>query len=348
MNAHRRRQARTLAAATLALTVSLTPLPAAAQPPDDTSDDMERYQQLGAQAAKADEDMLQAEQALADKQGQREKADTALADATQALELAQREELRFRDEVDELTFASFQNGQISRWHAVLTSDSRRDFLDRMSALGVLANNNEESLVRLSEITDRADAAQTAAAEAQRTAADAAVAAQRAVDELERRQEQLDTQISEVRTALDALSESEQASLQTVQDHGSYAGPPGAANDALQAALSMRGSAYEWGAEGPDTFDCSGLTSWAYAQAGVSIPRTSRQQWYAGRAASLDALVPGDLLFFDDGTGNPDAIHHVGMYVGDGKMVDAPTEGQVVDVRSMEGDGHLLGARRIAG
>ncbi|MBK1783895.1 C40 family peptidase [Prauserella sp. ASG 168] len=309
---------------------------------------MQRYQELGAEAAKADEDMLQAEQELTDKQGQRDRADAALAEATRAVELARRDELRFRGEVDDLTAASFQTGRISRWSAVLTSDSRRDFLERMSALGVLADNNEQNLSRLGDVTDRADAARAAAARAQRTAADATTAAQDAVDELDRRREQLDTQIAEVRTALGALSDSEQSSLQTVQDTGSYAGPPGAANDALQAALAKRGSAYVWAAQGPDTFDCSGLTSWAYAQAGVNIPRTSRQQWYAGRAASLDALVPGDLLFFDDGTGNPDTIHHVGMFVGDGKMIDAPTEGQVVDVRSMEGDGHLLGARRIAG
>ncbi|PWV84388.1 Cell wall-associated hydrolase, NlpC family [Prauserella marina] len=348
MNAHRPRTTRTLAVATLALAASLTPLSASAQPPGDTSDAMERYQELGAQAAKADEDMLQAEEELAGKQRERDEADAALAEATRVLDAAKREEQRFRDEADELTGASFQSGRVSRWNAVLTSDSRRDFLDRMSALGVLADNNEENLTRLSAITGRADAARSTAAEARRAAGEATTAARKAVDELERRRQDLDGQIADVRQALGALSDAEQVSLQTVQDNGSYAGPPGAANDALQAALSMRGSAYEWGAEGPSTFDCSGLTSWAYAQAGVDIPRTSRQQWFAGRAVSLDALVPGDLLFYDDGTGNPDTIHHVGMYVGNGKMVDAPTEGQVVDVRSMEGDGHLIGARRIAG
>jgi cell wall-associated NlpC family hydrolase len=62
----------------------------------------------------------------------------------------------------------------------------------------------------------------------------------------------------------------------------------------------------------------------------------------------DALQPGDLLFYDDGSGNPAAIHHVGMYVGDGRMVDAPTEGKLVDVRPIRSDGHYIGARRIVG
>jgi peptidoglycan DL-endopeptidase CwlO len=72
------------------------------------------------------------------------------------------------------------------------------------------------------------------------------------------------------------------------------------------------------------------------------------QYKVGRAVSANELQAGDLLFYDDGTGNPERIHHVGMYVGDGKMVDAPTEGQLVDVRAMRGDGHFIGARRIAG
>jgi cell wall-associated NlpC family hydrolase len=106
--------------------------------------------------------------------------------------------------------------------------------------------------------------------------------------------------------------------------------------------------YGWGATGPNEFDCCGLTSWAYRQSAVFIPRTSRDQFGAGTPVDRADLRPGDLIFFDDGSGDASAIHHVGMYVGDGKMVDAPTEGQVVFVRSAEGDGHYIGARRRAG
>ncbi|MFC4004913.1 NlpC/P60 family protein [Prauserella oleivorans] len=309
---------------------------------------MERYQELGAQAADAEEDLSQAEDELARRQQELDKADTALARANQALQQAQRAEAAFRDEVDTLASVSFRNGRIARWSAILTSDSGQEFLDQMSALGVLASNNAETLNRLSGIRDRANAARASTAQAQQRAGKAEAEAERAVSNLEDRKAKLDEQIAQVRAALDNLSSAEQAELQTVQDTGSYLGPPGAANDALQAALSRRGSEYEWGATGPTEFDCSGLTSWSYAQAGVTIPRTSRQQWGAGKPVSLDALLPGDLLFYDDGTGNPSNIHHVGMYVGEGKMVDAPTEGQLVDVRSMEGDGHLIGARRIVG
>lgn len=349
MTAHHGRIAATRTAVTaMALAIALAPFPADAQPQGDTSDAMERYQELGAQAADAEEDLSEAEDALARRQRELDKANAALAEAHRALRQAQRAEAAFRDEADSLAAASLRNGRIARWSAILTNESSREFLDKMSALGVLANNNAETLDRLSGIRARANAARADAARARQRAETATAEAERAVRDLENRKARLDAQIEQVRSALDDLSSTERAALGTVQDTGSYLGPPGAANDALQAALSRRGSEYEWGATGPNEFDCSGLTSWSYAQAGITIPRTSRQQWGAGKPVSLDALLPGDLLFYDDGTGDPSAIHHVGMYVGDGKMVDAPTEGQLVDVRSMEGDGHLIGARRIVG
>ena len=88
----------------------------------------------------------------------------------------------------------------------------------------------------------------------------------------------------------------------------------------------------WGAEGPSTFDCSGLTSFAYAAAGLTIPRVSRSQFsaYAGmRPVDSMHLVPGDLVFFADNPRNPATIHHVGLYIGRGLMVEAPHTGAVV-------------------
>jgi cell wall-associated NlpC family hydrolase len=106
----------------------------------------------------------------------------------------------------------------------------------------------------------------------------------------------------------------------------------AAARAVEIALAQLGSPYVWGAEGPSTFDCSGLTSFAYAAAGVTIPRVSRSQFaaYAGMHP-VDAmhLVPGDLVFFADNPRNPSTIHHVGMYIGRGLMVEAPHTGAVV-------------------
>jgi cell wall-associated NlpC family hydrolase len=122
-----------------------------------------------------------------------------------------------------------------------------------------------------------------------------------------------------------------------------AGP--VARAAARWALAQLGDPYQWGATGPDTFDCSGLTSSAYRAAGVSIPRVSRAQWGAGPHVQLDRLLPGDLVFFADNPLDPATIHHVGMYIGNGLMVHAPHTGDVVRVASVWREGYV-GATRI--
>jgi cell wall-associated NlpC family hydrolase len=96
--------------------------------------------------------------------------------------------------------------------------------------------------------------------------------------------------------------------------------------ALQAAESQLGKPYEWGAAGPDTYDCSGLVMWAYAQAGVHVDHWTGDQWNEGAHIPLSALRAGDLLFFATDTNDPNTIHHVGMYVGNGEMIEAPYTG----------------------
>ena len=95
--------------------------------------------------------------------------------------------------------------------------------------------------------------------------------------------------------------------------------------ALQAALSRRGDPYVWGAAGPNAFDCSGLVVWAFAQEGIALPHYTGDLWNSGVHIARDDLEPGDLVFF-----YPD-ISHVGLYIGDGLMVDAPDFGEVVRV-----------------
>ncbi|MCM2576407.1 C40 family peptidase [Streptomyces meridianus] len=90
--------------------------------------------------------------------------------------------------------------------------------------------------------------------------------------------------------------------------------------AVAAARRAVGAPYVWGASGPGSFDCSGLTQWAYAQAGVGLPRTSQAQRHAGRQVPLDQARPGDLVVYRD-----DASH-IGMYVGNGQVVHAPHPG----------------------
>ncbi|MBW3560994.1 MAG: C40 family peptidase [Actinobacteria bacterium] len=99
----------------------------------------------------------------------------------------------------------------------------------------------------------------------------------------------------------------------------------AARTAVDAALSQVGKPYRWGAEGPDAYDCSGLTKWAWAKAGVTLPHSSRMQYAVTQRVPRSDLQPGDLMFF----GSP--IHHVAMYIGGGKVVEAPYSGANVRI-----------------
>lgn len=108
--------------------------------------------------------------------------------------------------------------------------------------------------------------------------------------------------------------------------------------AVKTALAQIGKPYKWGGSGPSSFDCSGLTSYAWRAAGVSLPHNSRMQYNATTRVSMKNLQPGDLLFFYS------PISHVGIYIGDGQMVDAPYSGKDVRVRSIF-RGNFTGAGR---
>lgn len=109
------------------------------------------------------------------------------------------------------------------------------------------------------------------------------------------------------------------------------------NDVVAAAMSRIGAPYVWGATGPDSFDCSGLVQWSYAQVGKSLPRVSDAQIWGGTPVSLEDLQPGDVVGYSGGG-------HVGIYIGDGQVVHAPTSGQTVTVIGLH-DMPVVGASR---
>ncbi|MGN6301069.1 MAG: C40 family peptidase [Angustibacter sp.] len=121
-------------------------------------------------------------------------------------------------------------------------------------------------------------------------------------------------------------------------------PNAVAAAAIKAAATRLGLPYVWGATGPSAFDCSGLTQWAYAQAGLHLPRTSREQYAQLPKVPLDQLAPGDLVFYATDVSNPATIHHVGMYLGDGLSLYAPQTGSVVKIGAV-GYGRIIGATR---
>ena len=106
------------------------------------------------------------------------------------------------------------------------------------------------------------------------------------------------------------------------DPGGRTFPPptrAARSEVVSVAKRYLGARYVWGAQGPNTFDCSGFTMYVYRQVGVRLPRVSRSQIFAGQRVSRGDLQPGDLVFF----GSP--IHHVGIYVGGGMMIHSPQD-----------------------
>ena len=117
-----------------------------------------------------------------------------------------------------------------------------------------------------------------------------------------------------------------------------AAPPlPAAARAVETALTELGKPYRYGALGPSTFDCSGLTKFAYGTVGISLPHSAAAQYQAGRRVNRNQLQPGDLIFWR-------GLDHVGLYIGNGKMVHAPRTGEVVTIISIDLGGYLGAVR----
>ena len=114
------------------------------------------------------------------------------------------------------------------------------------------------------------------------------------------------------------------------------------------ALTQIGKPYQWGGAGPYSYDCSGLTMVAWEHAGVQLAHYTGYQWEAGPQVPLDQLQRGDLVFYATDNSDPATIHHVGIYIGNGEMVDAPYTGAFVRIDSIYAPGVPIGAVDPAG
>lgn len=119
-------------------------------------------------------------------------------------------------------------------------------------------------------------------------------------------------------------------------------PPGVARTAIEFATTETGKPYVWGATGPSSYDCSGLMLRAYERAGIVLPRVSRDQYNAGAHVNVQQAQPGDLLFWAYDQSDPETIHHVAMYLGNGQMMEAQQTGVPLGTRAVRWDeGELL-------
>ena len=123
----------------------------------------------------------------------------------------------------------------------------------------------------------------------------------------------------------------------------HAAPEDAA--AIKLAEHYLGTPYVWGGNKPGGFDCSGLLQFVWAKNGVHIPRTSQEQFHYGKPVNMKNLQPGDAVFFEPGPGGPG---HVAMYIGNGKVIQAPHTGTDVQITPLSAMGPAMGARSFTG
>ena len=234
--------------------------------------------------------------------------------------------------VSQLAAMGYMNQGFDPTLQMLTSGDPGLFLNQAST--VLEINNQAGM-RLNNLQKMQVASQRAQATALEEIA--------TVNQL---QGQINGKVKAIQSKLDILNSSAMAQAMAIFDQtGSYPDIvlPLATNvgtTALRAALTQRGKPYVWGAAGPDSYDCSGLVVWAFAQEGISLPHYTGSLWNSGMHVSRDQLEPGDLVFFFAD------ISHVGIYLGNGLMVDAPSAGQDVQVQAVFWSDYV-GAVRIA-
>jgi cell wall-associated NlpC family hydrolase len=269
--------------------------------------------------------------------------------AADALAKAQADLATAQTQVRGIARSAFTGDGLNGFSAMMTSDNADEFVDRMSTLQMVAGHQNE-------ILDQVAAANQAAAQAQGDAAQSAAEAQATYDKVAAQQADLQSQVNQYQADFNRLSASaQQAALaQGGDDRASRddraepvaSGPivanSAAAQTAVDTAMAQRGKPYVWAAAGPGSFDCSGLVLYAYKAAGVSVPHSSLLQSRTGQAVSRADLQPGDLIFYYS------PVSHVGIYIGNGQMVHAPTSGDVVKVASIDAVGGITAMRRIAG
>jgi peptidoglycan DL-endopeptidase CwlO len=235
--------------------------------------------------------------------------------------------------VGQLAAQSYMNGGLTTPLELLTTSTASTLIGRAAFLQELQKENGDQVSQIAE----------GVAAAQRARASAAQQTQRA--------KQLTAQMAgkrrQAQSKISLLNSSVfKKAMAVFSRTGNYpnisiptANTIGA--QALRWALSRRGDPYVWGGAGPNDFDCSGLVMWAYAKVGISLPHFTGDQWQMGVHVGRNQLEPGDLVFFYADIG------HVGLYIGNGLMVDAPDFGEDVQVQPVMWDVYE-GAVRIVG
>ncbi|BCM69457.1 MULTISPECIES: C40 family peptidase [Streptomyces] len=316
-------------AAVLAAQAALVPVPAAATPDPQRSvaQLLTDLQRLYRQAEQATETYNATTEQLERQRAEVARLDGELARARLALKGS-------RTDAGRLARQQYQSsGGLGPYVRLLLAPDPQHALDEGHVIGELARERARTVTRLATAEKRKDALARAARKALDTQLGLAGRQQRQRDDVR-------TKLADVERLLAALTPDQLAAIARLEQQGvteaqqrlTTAGalpadaPASPAGDrAVRYAMDQIGKPYRWGAKGPDAYDCSGLTSQAWSQAGTPVPRTSQEQWDQLGKVPLNRLRPGDLVvYFPEAT-------HVAMYVGDGKVVQAPRPGEKVTV-----------------
>jgi cell wall-associated NlpC family hydrolase len=241
--------------------------------------------------------------------------------------------------------AQYESADIGAAGALLDSSSGSNYLDRLDTLDMMSTHN-------AQIVDSVAQARQAATDAATKAEQMLASARQLRSDLAKQKNQVQAQIRKYQNLLATLNSAQQYAYQRAANPSISAAtlsslklaqaPSAAAEKAVRFALAQVGKPYSWGAAGPSSYDCSGLTMAAWGQAGVSLPHSAAEQYNYGTHVPISALLPGDLIFFYQ------PIGHVTIYIGNGMMVSAPTEGEDVSVVPLSAfTGDITGATRLS-
>jgi cell wall-associated NlpC family hydrolase len=318
---------------------------------DPAQDALAKLNELSRQAEQLTETMHSAQLDLDKKVALQNEADNKHADDLAALDAAKAQLTTYQGNVDKLAASVYMGGRTDGMNAMLTAASPQNLIDKMSVQRVMAIEMAQQMQGFKQANQQAITIEVASA---KSAADAKAAADEAAAvraDLQRKQSELQVQVTEVKARYATLTAAQQAalaapaalppsvmaapapnaalgdvaSLAALPIPGGGGGGSGAGASAVQAALTRIGDPYVWAAAGPNAFDCSGLVMWAFQQAGVFLPHSSQALAAGGQPVSMDQMQPGDVVtYYSDAS-------HVGLYVGGGMMVHASTYGVPVAV-----------------
>jgi len=314
---------------------------AAPQPPvpRTSTDAREQLSKLGEQAEIVAEQYNDARVTLAKRRAEYRAADRqARAVQQQYVELSR--------QLKRVVSAAYMNVPFGQLTMMLTSRSPGEFVNQLSTLRLLA-------VRRGTLVNKVAEVRTAVLRAQSRAQAALAMQQKVTQDIAAKDADLRRKKVQLETLVLRLSTQERAALVSASSLRASRSSPrqapavpvvsgaisGAAKIAVQTALAQVGDPYSWGAAGPGAFDCSGLTMYSWAAAGVSLPHSSSAQYGVGMHISRSQVRAGDLVFFYS------PIHHVGIAISNGQMVHAPTWGQPVQVASIDSSPYV-GATRV--